>query len=190
MYIDLAPLIASFTVILLAELGDKTHICTMILASKSSFISVFSGAMLAFFIVDGLSAFLGGSILSILPKPVIGIVAGLTFIIFGLLSLRSSNDSSCEFNDVKASFLKTFTLISLMELGDKTQLSSILLAASFNNPTLVLIGVMLAFSIITGLSVIVGSKILRFIPMRYLRILSSIIFIILGLVMISQTLPL
>ncbi|MEM1558580.1 MAG: TMEM165/GDT1 family protein, partial [Thermoproteota archaeon] len=51
MEFDLTPLLTSFTLVFLAELGDKTQICTIMLSSRSSAISVFSGAMTAFFVV-------------------------------------------------------------------------------------------------------------------------------------------
>jgi len=67
-----------------------------------------------------------------------------------------------------------------MELGDKTQLASIVLAAELNNPLIVLAGVMLAFSVVTGIGVIFGAKLLRLLPEKYLRIGTSLLFILFG----------
>jgi putative Ca2+/H+ antiporter (TMEM165/GDT1 family) len=187
MEFDPAPLLTSFTLIFLAELGDKTQMCTIILSSRSSAISVFSGAMTAFFIVDGLSALLGGELLSLLPKDVIGLAAGLTFIIYGLITLLR-RESGKTLDKAETSFFKTFSLISLMELGDKTQMASILLAAQFKNPLMVLIGVMMAFSLITGIGVLLGSKILRLVEDRYLKIGTSIVFILFGFILIFEAL--
>lgn len=188
MSINLAPLLTSFSIIFLAELGDKTQICTIMLSSRSSARSVFFGAMAAFFIVDGLSAFLGGELLHMLPRNIIGLAAGLAFIVFGIVSLirRGENENICK--DIGASFFRAFSLVALMELGDKTQIFSIFLAAQFGNPILVLAGVMLAFTIITGIGVFLGHKILRILPEKFLRIGAAVIFILLGIIQIVETL--
>lgn len=184
MDMDLTPLLTSFSIIFLAELGDKTQICTIMLSSRSSARSVFFGAMTAFFMVDGLSALLGGELLYMLPRNVIGITAGLVFIVFGIISLirREENENVCK--DISASFFRAFSLVALMELGDKTQIFSIFLAAQFGSPILVLAGVMLAFTIITGIGVFLGHKILRIVPEKFLRIGAAATFILLGIIQI------
>ena len=185
--VDLIPLFASFSVVFLAELGDKTQICTIILSSRSSVFSIFLGAMSAFFIVNGLSVLLGRELLNFLPQTIISLAAGLIFILFGLISLLHKDRKTIFRNtNIKSSFIKTFLLISLMELGDKTQIASILLAAQFGDPLMVLAGVMLAFSVLTGIGVFLGCKILRFIPERYLKVGSSAVFIILGILLIFK----
>ena len=179
--IDLIPLLTSFSVVLLAELGDKTQICTVMLSSRSSAFPMFLGAMSAFFIINGLSTLLGVELLSFLPQSVISLAAGLVFIFFGLISFfHKDRENILGKADAKSSFMKAFLLISLMELGDKTQIASIFLAAQFKDPLIVLAGIMLAFGILTGIGVLLGYKILRFIPERYLKIGTSIVFIILG----------
>ncbi len=67
-----------------------------------------------------------------------------------------------------------------MELGDKTQLASIILAAELKNPLIVLGGIMLAFSIVTGIGVILGAKLLRLIPEKYLKTRTSLLFMFFG----------
>lgn len=187
MEFDLTPLLTSFTLVFLAELGDKTQICTIMLSSRSSAISVFSGAMTAFFVVDGLSALLGGELLRLLPRSIVGLAAGLIFILFGLLSLLRKEGEEV-FDKAETSFFKTFSFVSLMELGDKTQMASILLAAQFENPLMVLTGIMLAFSLITGIGVLLGSRILRLVKGSYLKIGTSIVFILFGFILILESL--
>jgi len=75
-------------------------------------------------------------------------------------------------------------MISLMELGDKTQLASIALAAELGSPLVVLLGVMLAFAVVTGIGVILGARILSLLPERYLEGGASLLFIFFGLVFI------
>jgi len=183
MSVDVIPLMTAFTFVFLAELGDKTQLTAMMLSSKSSVISVFSGSMLAFFLVDGLTALIGGELLGFLPYKLVSFFSGLLFILFGIFSLIHKN-KRIEIENQKASFLKTFSLISLMELGDKTQLASIVLVAELKNPLIVLAGVMLAFSVVTAIGVIFGARLLRLLPEKYLRIGTSLLFIFFGLIFI------
>ena len=183
MSVDIVPLITAFVFVFLAELGDKTQLTAMMLSSKASAIPVFAGSMLAFFLVDGVSALIGGELLSFLSPEWISFSSGLLFIFFGTFSFLRKNEE-IRIENQKATFLKTFSVISLMELGDKTQLASIVLAAELKNPLIVLVGVMLAFSVVTGIGIIFGAKLLRLLPEKYLKIGTSLIFILFGLIFI------
>lgn len=180
---DLVPLATAFTFVFLAELGDKTQLTAMMLSSRTSATSVFAGSMLAFFLVNGVSALIGGELLGFLDYKLVSFVSGLLFIIFGSFSLIRRNQK-IEIANQKATLFKTFSLISLMELGDKTQLASIVLAAQLKNPLIVLVGVMLAFSVVTGIGVVFGSKLLRLLPEKYLKIGTSLLFMLFGLIFI------
>lgn len=185
--IDIFPTITAFAIVFMAELGDKTQLTVMMLSSKGSARSVFFGAMLAFLIVDGVSLLIGDELLSFIPYDLIGAGAGLLFIIIGALSLirrRKERNRVDEIESRKADFLKTFSIIALMELGDKTQLACVVLAAELGNPLGVLAGVMLGFSAVTAIGVISGTKILRILPRRYLEIGAAFLFILLGILFI------
>jgi len=183
MSIDVVPLITAFTFIFLAELGDKTQLTAIMLSSRASAMSVFTGAMLAFFLVDGVSALIGGELLGFLPYKWVSFTSGLVFMLFGAYSLIRRNEK-IKVEKQKATFLKTFSMVSLAELGDKTQLASIVLAAELRNPLIVLVGVMIAFSVVTGIGVIIGAKFLRLLPGKYLKIGSSFLFILFGFIFI------
>lgn len=71
-----------------------------------------------------------------------------------------------------------------MELGDKTQLASISLAAEYDAPIMVFIGVMLAFTVLAGLGVVLGTVISRLVPLRYVRIGSGLPFIVFGVLFV------
>lgn len=178
------PLISSFILILFAELGDKTQLVTIILSSRSSAIQVFIGSMLAFLLVDGLSTIIGGTLLSLLPYQWIHIFSGIVFITFGILPL--THRENVKIKEKEITFLKTFSMVSLMELGDKTQLAAIVLAAETGSPILVLLGIMLAFFLVTGIGVTIGAKILRLLPERYLKLGASLLFISFGVISILK----
>ena len=66
-----------------------------------------------------------------------------------------------------------------MELGDKTQLITMTLAAQ-NPPILVFTGAMLAFALLTAATVLIGAKLAAKIPTKWLKIGTSVLFIVLG----------
>jgi putative Ca2+/H+ antiporter (TMEM165/GDT1 family) len=177
---DLLPLVSSFGIIALAELGDKTQLTVVSLSSCKKAKPVFVGAMLAFALIDGVSALIGGTVAAFIPTTWIGVGAGVAFLLFGIYSLLSkSEEAKIEKRSVNAAHC--FSLVALMELGDKTQLSVIALAAEYDAPLMVFVGVMLALALLTGIGVAVGTVISRFVPMRYVKIGSSLIFVIFGI---------
>ncbi len=176
---DLLPLAASFGIVALAELGDKTQLTIICLSANKKAKNVLIGALVAFALVDGISALVGGTVAAFVPARWIGAGAGVAFLIFGLYSLLSKSQV-VDVNDSSVGFTRSFTLVGLMELGDKTQLSAAALSAEYVAPLLVFIGVMLAMALMTGIGIALGSAISRFVPMRYVKVGSALVFIIFG----------
>lgn len=176
---DLLPLISSFGIIALAELGDKTQVTIMCLSANKRVKSVFVGAIVAFALVDGISALIGGTIAAFIPTQWVGIGAGVAFLVFGVYSLLPKTEE-VKVNNSSLNIARSFSLIALMELGDKTQLSVIALAAEYDAPLMVFIGVMFALALLTIIGILVGSVISRFVPMKYIKVGSSLVFILFG----------
>ncbi len=183
---DVFPIISAFLLILVAELGDKTQLAVISLSSNYRASHVFAGAMLAFLAVDGISLVVGGTLLALLPIRLVLIISGVVFVVFGIIPWlsRDTKETSPPLKKSKSlPLLACFSLVSLMELGDKTQIMTITLAAE-THPLLVLIGITLAFMVLTGLAVLMGAKLLSRLPTRWLKIGTSALFIIIGAVSI------
>lgn len=73
-----------------------------------------------------------------------------------------------------------FGLVFLAELGDKTQLATMMLAARAESPVNVFLGAMLAMLVNVSLAVIVGSVLVRVIPEDYIRYGAGLLFFVLG----------
>jgi putative Ca2+/H+ antiporter (TMEM165/GDT1 family) len=177
---DLLPLISSFGIVALAELGDKTQLTVICLSANKRARTVFIGAVLAFALVDGLSALIGGTIAVFIPAQWIGIGAGVAFLAFGVYSLLSKSEE-VKVDDRPLNVAHSFSLIALMELGDKTQLSVIALAAEYDAPLMVFAGVMFALALLTAVGIAAGTVISRFIPMKYVKTGSGLVFIVFGI---------
>jgi putative Ca2+/H+ antiporter (TMEM165/GDT1 family) len=177
---SLTPLIASFTLFALMEFGDKTHIAIINMATRDRPIDVFIGALAAFAVVDGLSVLFGGFISNMVPPFWINVASGCLFLIFGILSfVKSDEEDRINFKQT-SSAVTAFTMVSLAELGDKTQFASITLAAKYGSPLMVLLGIVFASIVLTGSGIIIGQGLLRFIPRRILKYISSGLFLFFG----------
>ncbi|NIO84632.1 MAG: TMEM165/GDT1 family protein, partial [Candidatus Aminicenantes bacterium] len=77
-----------------------------------------------------------------------------------------------------------FIITGLAEFGDKTQLSILLLSSKTKKHLYLLLGVMLAFLIVDGTAVLIGLRITDIVPMRFLKIVSGIIFVIFGVLIL------
>jgi len=179
---DALPLLSAFALILIAELGDKTQLSVISLSCNYKWHHVFVGSMLAFLAVDGVSIAVGGPLLALVPLRYVQIVSGVVFVIFGVVPLlRKEKTDDITVNKKRSNIplLASFSLIALMELGDKTQIITITLAAQ-SSPLLVLIGMVSAFTLLTGAAVLVGAKLVSRLPMKWIKIGTSTLFIVLG----------
>jgi len=185
-FIDLAPVLSTFAVVSLAEFGDKTQIALVTLSTRHRLRSVFVGALLALALVGGVSTLVGGAIAPFISAFWIGLVAGISFIIFGAYTLLSKEGKIVKIKEHSKTVTTSFLLIGVLELGDKTQLAIVALAAEYNAPIQVFVGMMLSFALLTALSVVFGKIISRYISARYIRIGASLVFLVFGVLFLFE----
>jgi len=77
--------------------------------------------------------------------------------------------------------LSTFALLFVAELGDKTQLAVICMSAKHKTPLWIFIGAILALAAVTGIGVLGGEVLTRFVPEMALRKAAAALFVIMGL---------
>ena len=80
----------------------------------------------------------------------------------------------------------TFVTVFLAEMGDKTQLTTITLSSSTNKPVAVFFGSSLALILATLLGALAGGSIANLIPDFILKLISGIVFLILGIIILTQ----
>jgi len=183
---NLTPLVASFVLVAIAELGDKTQIAVITLSSRFKVLSVFLGAMLAFLLTTGIAVLIGDALALVLPWLGIRLMAASIFLIFGIYTIYTTLSRKTEVQvktreETRNAVFSSFSLITLMELGDKTQFAVIALSAEYEFPLLVYLGVMMAFALITGFGATVGTALTNFVPFKYIQLGSGIIFILFGI---------
>lgn len=182
--------LATFFLLTISELGDKTQLAIILLTAKSKKpVIVFVAAMTGFILINGVGVLIGQIIVQFVPFLFIRFATGIIFIVFGVILLvKSKNTSDEKINDESlmvdqhsSLFLTAFTFVALAELGDKTQIITILLVANYQLPFVVLLGVLSGLALVSGIGVLLGESFSRIISPKMLHIVSGIIFIVFGL---------
>jgi putative Ca2+/H+ antiporter (TMEM165/GDT1 family) len=186
MMLDLFPILSTFAIVTLAEFGDKTQIAVLNLSCEHRPRSVFIGAVLAFALVVGISASIGGAVAPYISAFWIGVVGGVSFLIFGFYTLFSRRDTMVKVKEHSKTVTTTFLLIAVVELGDKTQLAVIALSAKYGAPVQVFLGAMLAMALLTALGAAFGKIISQYVSARYIKIVASVIFFAFGVLFLLQ----
>ena len=81
--------------------------------------------------------------------------------------------------------LTTFGIIFLAEMGDKTQLAAMTMAAQTKKPWAVFVGASLALAAVSALGVIVGSVIGDYVPLEWVKRVAAVAFILIGVLMLA-----
>ncbi|WP_428607648.1 TMEM165/GDT1 family protein [Sedimenticola sp.] len=175
--------LSTFTLIALAEIGDKSQLVCMTLAARHRHWPIILGASLAFLILNLLAVLFGAGIAAWVPERVMAGVVAFLFGGFGLHSLLTSEQDDDETVDEKSGhgiFLTTLMLILVAEFGDKTQIAVAGLAGSMA-PLPVWIGATTALVLVSALGVWAGRTLLQRLPLHWLHRISGVVFILFGL---------
>lgn len=168
--------------IAVAELGDKTQLGVITLAASIRKPGlIFLGMIAGYVVVAGLAVLVGQALLAIIPLSMLTLISGVIFVVIGLLMLKVDVQSGIASPRAKSPFLAAALMIVLTELGDKTQIVTIALAARFAQPIAVFAGVLSAFVVIDGLSIILADRLGKRVPTSKVKKVSAVIFIVLGI---------
>ncbi|XP_039295181.1 transmembrane protein 165 isoform X6 [Nilaparvata lugens] len=216
--------IASLSVIIVSEIGDKTFFIAAIMAMKHSRLTVFAGAISALAFMTVLSVVFGYAA-TIIPRAYTFYVSTALFALFGLKMLRegyymSPNEGQEEFEEVQSDlrkredeleresltvdvetaggrrnkgahqgnvfkavsriFIQAFTLTFVAEWGDRSQLTTIILAAR-EDVFGVTLGGIFGHALCTGMAVMGGRFIAQRISVRTVTIIGGVVFLVFAL---------
>lgn len=173
---------ASFLVVFLAELGDKTQLIVMAFAVKYNWKSVFFGMTLGIFVVHSLAVAVGTLVGELIPVHLMTIIASCLFIGFGIWTLHGSDDEEEEQpNSSRFGPLLTVAMTFIVgEMGDKTQFAAMAMAAQYESWLFVLLGAVIGMVLADSLGMIAGTFLHRKLPAEKIRYLSAGIFLLFG----------
>ena len=173
----------SFVLIAAAEIGDKSQLVCMTLASRHRPAPVMVGALAAFALLNTLAVVFGVAIANWLPPYVVGAIVAILFALFGVHALRAKDDADDEQVEEKSGqgiFFTTFILLTVAEFGDKTQLAVVALSST-QVPAAVWLGATAALAATSALGIVAGRTLLQRIPIVLLHRISGAFFLILAL---------
>jgi putative Ca2+/H+ antiporter (TMEM165/GDT1 family) len=173
---DLAVIAIVFGAIFVVELPDKTFIAALVLSTRYKPLAVWVGVGLAF-LVQTLIAVVAGHLATYLPETLIKSIALVVFVIGAFVLFRSAPGADAEEEAQEAEFaakaqdsrtglkavVASFVVLFAAEWGDLSQLLTISMIAKYGHPVSVFIGAWLALLTVSGLAVLAGRVLLRYI---------------------------
>jgi putative Ca2+/H+ antiporter (TMEM165/GDT1 family) len=177
-------LLVSTGVVALAEIGDKTQLLAFILAARfKKPVPIILGILVATLINHGLAGALGAWITSAVTPEILRWVLGISFIGMAIWTMIPDKIEEEETKVAQKFGVFGATLITffLAEMGDKTQIATVAMAAHYAAPLLVVIGTTLGMLIADVPAVFLGDKLANKIPMKLVHSIAAAIFAILGI---------
>ena len=176
-------LLVSTGVVALAEIGDKTQLLAFILAARfKKPLPIIAGILAATVINHGLAGALGAWITAAISPEVLRWVLGASFLAMAVWTLIPDKieDEETQIASKLGVFGATFVTFFLAEMGDKTQIATIAMAAHYANAWLVVVGTTLGMLIADVPAVFVGDKMANKIPMKLVHSIAAGVFAVLG----------
>ena len=176
-------LLVSTGVVALAEIGDKTQLLAFILAARfKKPLPIILGILVATIVNHGLAGALGAWITASVSPEVLRWVLGLSFIGMAIWTLIPDKIEEEETQVAQRFGVFGATLITffLAEMGDKTQIATVAMAAHYASPLLVVAGTTLGMLIADVPAVFVGDKLASKIPMKLVHSIAAAIFALMG----------
>jgi len=184
-------LLISTAIVALAEMGDKTQLLALLLAARfRKPVPILLAILLATLLNHGISAVLGQWITTVLNPDVLLWIVSVGFIAMALWMLVPDEleDETDNINKWQkyGVFGATFVLFFLAEIGDKTQVATVALAARFDSVFWVMIGTTIGMMIANAPAVFVGNKLADKLPIPLIHKIGASIFLIIGVATLVQ----
>lgn len=174
--------LTSVAVVAIAEIGDKTQLLAIVLAARfRKSVPIILGIFAATLLNHAVAAGFGYLVAQWLTGPTFRIVLGLAFIVMAAWALVPDKQESAGERSSRGIFLTTLIAFFLVEIGDKTQIATSLLAAQFHNVELVTVGTTIGMMVTNIPAVYFGEVVTRIIPLNYVRTAAAIVFAAIGL---------
>ncbi len=176
-------LLISTGVVALAEIGDKTQLLAFILAARfKKPLPIIAGILVATLVNHGLAGALGAWITTVVRPDVLRWILGASFIGMAVWTLIPDQIEDGETRAAKhlGVFGATLVTFFLAEMGDKTQIATIALAAHYGAPMMVVIGTTLGMLIADVPAVFIANRYAATIPLRLVHSIAAAIFAAMG----------
>lgn len=181
-------LLTSTAVVAIAEIGDKTQLLALMLAARfRKPVPIILGILVATLANHALAAALGAAVAAWMGPEIMRWVLGLSFLAMAAWVLVP--DKADDDDDARGSgnaFLTTVVAFFLLEMGDKTQVATIALAARFQSLVWVTAGTTLGMLAANVPAVLLGEVAAKKIPLRLVHVVSALLFVVLGVLVLTN----
>jgi putative Ca2+/H+ antiporter (TMEM165/GDT1 family) len=178
----LEALLVSTGVVALAEIGDKTQLLALLLATKFRRPwPIVLGILVATLANHAFASALGAWLVGVIGANALRWILGLSFIAMAIWTLiPDSAPHEKSTTPRHGVFFTTAIAFFLVEMGDKTQIATVALAAQFHSIVLVVIGTTLGMMLANVPVVFAGEALIRRVPLKVVRIVTALSFVALG----------
>ncbi len=176
-------LLVSTGVVALAEIGDKTQLLAFLLAARfKKPLPIILGILVATLVNHALAGAVGAWITTMITPQVLRWILGLSFIGMAIWTLIPDEieEDETKLTNRFGVFGATLVTFFLAEMGDKTQVATVAMAAHYATPVLVVLGTTLGMMIANVPAVFIGEKLAARIPMKLVHAVAAGIFAVLG----------
>jgi putative Ca2+/H+ antiporter (TMEM165/GDT1 family) len=180
--------LVSTGIVALAEMGDKTQLLSLVLAARfRKPWPIVLGILVATVVNHGLAGAVGSWVTTMMGPTALRWVLGASFIAMAVWMLIPDklDDEDGDSAPRMGVFLTTVVAFFLAEMGDKTQIATVMLAAQYNAWFAVVAGTTLGMMLANAPVVWLGDAITKRVPLRMVHIVSAVIFAILGVIALS-----
>lgn len=178
-------LLNSFLLVAATEMGDKTQLLAFLLVARfRKPWTIISGILVATILNHLLAAYVGEWMASLVSPTTLRWILAVIFFAFAAWVLIPDKEEDPKASGRWGAFLTTLVAFFIAEMGDKTQLSTVALAARYQNLWLVTAGTTLGMIFSDGLAVFFGDKIIQRVSMKHVRWFSASLFILFGIGML------
>jgi len=186
--------LVSAAVVAGAEIGDKTQLLALVLAAKfRKPIPIILGILVATLANHAAAAAVGTWLTRVIGPDVMRWVLGISFIAMGIWTLIPDkpdlDDEKPSTKDGWGVFSTTAAAFFLLEMGDKTQIATVALAAKYSNLALVTAGTTLGMMLANVPAVLLGDVAAKKLPLALVRAVAALIFVALGVVALFGVVP-
>jgi putative Ca2+/H+ antiporter (TMEM165/GDT1 family) len=177
----LEALFFSTSVVALAEMGDKTQLLSFVLAAKlKRRVPIVLGILFATLANHFLAGYVGAWLASLVSPQTLKWTIAVSFFAFGAWALKPDTLEEDQKLLGAGVFLTTLVAFFLVEMGDKTQLATVALAARYDSLVAVVLGTTLGMMIANVPAVWMGEALAHRVNMRLMRWVAAALFVILG----------
>ena len=173
----------STAIVAIAEIGDKTQLLALMLAARyRKPVPIILGIFFATLANHALAAWIGAAVAGWVGADTMRWILGAAFIVMaGWCLIPDKADDGPQAARQAGAFLATLVAFFIVEIGDKTQIATVALAARFNSLVLVTAGTTVGMLLANTPVVLFGDAIAKRLPLKIVRAVAALLFLALGL---------